>query len=256
MQSFFHVGAMKLTTAGAVTDTPMTGVADGILTVAADGNFLMPSTAQLYAVASLGATLQRTRINMPSLRQIGLPSAAPFMVGATVTSPPNLFKAFDYPIPMPKVDEFGIDLSDSAADTAFVGCWFMFGWRQHPIGPKYRIRFTATITQSAGTWVNGALTPSTQLATGTYVVCGMHCVAANGFLARLSFPGGGWRPGVLCCNAETGVPDPSFLDGSYGAFGSFENANLPSLDIFAVGAGAAQEVFLDLVRIGDVGTPF
>jgi hypothetical protein len=95
------------------------------------------------------------------------------------------------------------------------------------------------------------LTFDQTLPSGIYQIQGMNAFGANLLGARLIFTGGGWRPGVLAMQTLSSVPRQEFTDGSFGVFGEFDSVTIPQLEIFAEGANAAQEGFLDVVRLGD-----
>ena len=253
-ESYFHLAAFQQTTGAAITNTAITTVNDGILTRSGTTAFLVPSTAELSLSASFGATLTRARLNSPSLRYVGLPSLVPINASATVPSPVNIFNTIDAPIKLPKVDEISVEASDTAIDTITSLLLFHFSRRPVPAGKRYRLRGVGAIAGAAGSWVNGGITLDQTLPQGQYAIVGMQVVAANVIAARLVFAGTGYRPGVIVANAVGSVPHPIFQDGRLGVFGVFENANLPNLEILlgAGGANASQEVFLDVIRLGDV----
>jgi hypothetical protein len=84
-----------------------------------------------------------------------------------------------------------------------------------------------------------------------YEIVGMDVFGTNLLGARLIFAGGGWRPGVLARNAVASVPNEMFLDGDVGALGQFDSVTLPQLEIYVEAANSAQEIYWDIVRLGD-----
>lgn len=253
-ESYFHVAAYSQATGAAITNTALVVVPDGILTVSGTTGFLVPSEAKMVLAASNGATLTRARLNTPSLRYVGLPSLVPVNASATIPSPVNVVNLVESPIALPKVDTVSIEATDTAADNITAAMWLMFNRREVPSGKRYRLRGTAAIAGVLNAWANGAITLDQVLPQGQYVIVGMDVVAANVLAARLVFAGTGYRPGCLARNAVGSIQHPIFSDGRLGCYGMFENANLPNLEILlgAGGASAAQEVFLDVIRLGDV----
>lgn len=255
-ESYWHMFSWYDTQAAAVTNNAMATVTDPILTTAAT-YFLMPAQAQFMAAYGFGATATRFRLNTPSLRYVGLPSMVPFNTSATVPSPLNGFRSYDNPIPLPKVDTVTMESTDSAADTTAVVAIASFTqYRPVPGGKKYRLRGTAAITGVVGAWANGAITFDTSVPQGVYSIVGLQVYAPTCLGARLAIPGASWRPGCIPQQARSTVPDPVFQNGTLGEFGRFENANTPNLDIFVGlgGASASQEVFMDVIRLGDIGS--
>lgn len=249
----FHLAAFSQTTGGALTFTALNAVADQMLTLATATTFLTPDKCQLVASYSVGVTLSRDRLNTPSLRMIGLPSLTPVSVGATNPSPLNIFKSTDNPIDIPPVDPIGVDISDTAADTVTVGLWLQYRFQPVPSGKRYRLRFTSAITGVINAWAFGAITMDTVLPQGSYTVIGLDVVAANVILARLIFADGGPRPGCTVRNAVGSIMHPLWTSGELGVWGTFNNANMPQLEILlgAGGANAAQEGFIDVIRTGN-----
>jgi len=249
------LAAFAQATGAATANAALNGVADPMLTLSTATTFLTPDPAKVVAAYGVGATLTRTRLNTPSLREIGLPSMIPISVGATNPSPFNIFNSVDNPLEIRPVDPFGVDTVDPAADNITALLVLQYRFQPVPVGKRYRLRGTAAIAGVLNVWASGGITMDTVLPQGRYAVTGMDVVAANVIAARLIFADGGPRPGCVVRNAVGGIMHPIFTDGRLGLWGTFQNANVPNLEILLGdgGASAAQEVFLDLVRIGNAG---
>lgn len=231
-------------------------VPDQALSVMNGNVYLSGKKLRVLGSAAIGASLTGVQLDAPSLRTLALPELYPAIVGAAV---PDFYRVswFDQFAPSVQANEtFGLRVSvgGGAPSDNFGALWLAPQLVGAQPGPVTTIPFTATITAVKGSWVNGPLTPATQLAVGRYQVVGMECVAANTFLARLAFPGGdnAWRPGVVANTTygRTGTRQLNRL-GGMGSFGSFDSTAIPSLDIFGIGAGAAAPtVYLDLVKTG------
>lgn len=239
------------------------GTSYGVLAAASDpalslmnGNvYLSGKKLRVLRSVVIGASLTGAQLDAPSLRTLALPELYPGIAAAAV---PDFYRPTEYGQFGPVVqanENFGVRVSvgGGAPSDNFAGLWLAPQLTQPQGGPVTTIPFTATITAVKGSWVNGPLTPATQLAVGRYEVVGMVAVAANTFLARLTFPGmdNSYRPGVV---AVTAYGRTSFNQaerfGGYGSFGQFESTAVPSLDVFGIAAGAAAPVvYLDLVKI-------
>lgn len=252
-RTFFHLAAFSESVAIGATTQQIDGVPDGILTRSASNNFLAPDGCRLFAATGLGTNLTRMRINTPVARYVAFPQIAPTNAGTTVPSPANLSLFENAGIKPNASDEIAIEAgqNNAAAQIERAGLWLMFQRKEPTPGVKYRTRFTATITAVAESWASGAITFDQTIPAGIYQIQGMQCFGANLFLSRLIFPGGGWRPGVLCNNLVSDIPRREFTDGTFGVFGEFNSVNVPQLEILSTGANTAQEGFLDLVRTGD-----
>lgn len=252
-RTFFHLAAFRGTVTNGTANTAIAGVLDNILARSAANAFLAPKGSRIRVATSGGVNATRARVNTPALRAVGLPYIAPIGTGVTALSPPNLADYGEYG-PMPaEADEISVEYthSDAAPQIGWALMWLKFGRKEPQPGMKYRVRGTATITGVVGSWASGAITLDQTLPAGIYQIQGMDAFGANLLGARLIFTGGGWRPGVFARNTLSSVPSPIFLNESLGVFGEFDSVTTPQLEIYVEAANTAQEVYLDLVRIGD-----
>lgn len=251
--TYFHTLAFYGSVTNGVADMQINMVNDQIVTPNSSNQALMPTQGQLRAGTGGSVNMQRIKINTPSLRVLGLPYIAPVNAGLTVPSPPNLWNPGRLGPTIPKSDAITIQVTQGggAAENAYALLWLSFGRQEVPTGAEYRMRFTGTIAGVIGSWVNGPITLDSPLPAGVYAVTGLDVQGTNLVGARLAFPGSSWRPGVLGRNTLTGVPHQLFSSGELGTFGQFDSVNTPTLDIFVTGANAAQEGYIDLVRMGD-----
>lgn len=252
-QTYFHTLAFFGSVTNGVANMAIAMVNDQIVTPNSSNQALMPMQGQLRAGVASSANLQRMRINTPSLRNIGLPYIAPINNALTVQSPPNIWDPGRLGPVIPKSDAISLEGTQGggAAENAVAALWLSFGRQEIPQGPEYRIRFTATVTCVAGSWVNGAITFDTTLPAGVYAVTGFDAQGTNLYFARLVFAGGSWRPGCLARNTLASVQAPLFTRGDLGTYGTFDSVNTPTVDFLSTGACTAQEGYMDVVRIGD-----
>jgi hypothetical protein len=245
----WHMFGYYSSIAASAVNAPITAINDTIMTNVADGNLTSPQPGNIIFVCGLGANLVRLRLNTPKYRTISLPSLVPINGTLTVPSPVNIFNAMDYPLPVNAVDEIEIDATNSSgsADNEAAICGIKFGDVPWTPGTPIRVRATATVTCSTGTWVNGTMTLDQTLPAGVYAVIGMLAVGTNLAAARLVFPASVWRPGCVAMNADKNIPHPLFDRHLLGCWGLFESINLPSVDFLSVGSCTSQEVYLDLV---------
>ena len=252
-QTYFHTLAFFGSVTNGVANMAIAMVNDQVVGPNSSNQALMPQQGQLRAGVAGSANMQRMRINTPGLRTIGLPFIAPVNAGLTVPSPPNVWNPGRMGPVIAKSDAISLEGTQGggAAENAYAALWLGFGRQEIIPGQEYRIQATAAVTCVAGTWVNGALTMSTTLPAGIYQVTGLDCQGTNLLLGRLVFSGGGWRPGCLARNALTSIQHPLFTAGELGAYGQFDSVNTPTMDFLSGGACTAQEVYIDLVRVGD-----
>ena len=79
---------------------------------------------------------------------------------------------------------------------------------------------------------------------------GMRANGAGLVAARLVPRGAGHRPGCLGVDADNQIEHPMFRHGGLGEWLRFVHDNVPSVDFLSVSADTAQEVLLDLVKVG------
>lgn len=252
-ETYWHLCAYESTIALNAVLGQISAINDSILTIL-NNSFILPMPGDIVFAAGFGVTMTDLQINTPSFRQVGLPQIGPINAALAVPSPVNIWDLTQTPLRIPRVDTLEMDASNSgaaAAMVAFLG--ISWGRRPTPPGVVYRLKATATITAIANTWTSGSLTMTTNLPQGQYAVVGMTAFGTNLLGARLIFPGASWRPGCIAINTLQGIPHGVFTGEELGLWGIFENVNLPNLEIFANGANTAQTVWLDIVRIGDVG---
>lgn len=109
---------------------------------------------------------------------------------------------------------------------------------------------TGTTTVTAKKWSACTLTFSQALRAGTYAILGMKAMGATAIAARLIFANQGARPGCPAYVTESDIDNPVFRNGNLGMWGTFSHNNIPQLEVFADAADTAQQVYLDVVKIG------
>lgn len=232
--------------------TAIAGVSDGQLTRSAANNYILPSAGKIELAAVYGTNMLRSRLIVPSLRDMGRPHLAPVDASGTTPTVQNIYDPGIRPLPFVSGEEIGIDgmTSDVGSVNVTGALFFRFNDTPAPIGPCYRIRGTAACAGAVGSWYSSQITLEETLPPGEFAIIGLDVVGANLGPARLIFPQGGWRPGCLTRDDVSDVRLDNWSFGRYGALGSFKNFSLPALECFARGTIATQDVFLDLVRIG------
>jgi hypothetical protein len=247
----FHTCAFSgsFTLAGGLANASL--VADSYLTPTSAGQAIMPVNMKLKAAMGQGATVNRMVIRAPSQRKVIEPDILPLEVSATISDIPNINRFVDNHTPQLLAGEGVIpQLSITAAgpetDNAFL--WLEPVYEEPGIGSQYCFRFTGAIAGVANAWASGAMTPVDVIPTGTYDVIGMFAFGTNLGIARLIPQANIGRPGVIAANTLGSNPWDWWRAGRFGKFMSFNNLSVPLLEIFALGANAAQIVVLDVIK--------
>jgi hypothetical protein len=249
----YHVAAYYgAVPTGTSAYTAIAGVQDGQLTRSASNNFLLPQPAKVELAAVYGTNMLRSRLIVPSLRDMGRPHIGPVDASSSTPTVQNIYDPGIRPLPTTTGEEVGIEgmTSDAGSVNVTGVLFFRFNDAPAPIGPCYRLRGTATCAGAVGSWYSSQITLEDTLPPGEFAIIGMDVVGANLGPARLIFPQGGFRPGCLTRDDVADVRLDNWSFGRFGALGSFKNFALPMLECFARGAIATQDVFLDLIRIG------
>lgn len=237
---------------GAV-NADLTLVTEQVIPTSAAGRALMPFAARIRAAIAAGVGINRPRIVSPSLRRLPFPQIRPPRVTLAPSYPLSICTyPRDFAPGVLVNEEVNVQASNTnaAAQQMQAALWFEPSFEPAPPGPTWTIRATAAIVAAAGVWTTGVLTLEDQLPAGRYAVVGLDVWGTALLYARLIFANGGPRPGVPC-EIAVDNPFPSIWRfGQEGKLGEFSNTTVPQLEIFASGATATQEVFLDVTPIG------
>lgn len=174
---------------------------------------------------------------------------------AVVSVPPNVMDLRQNPLTL-NVDEILRALIDSNTG-AVAGQWVAALFSDGPVQPLggqeiFTLRGTATTTLVAHAFTTLVTTWDSDLAVGRYQIVGLKAQSATSRMARIIFPGGGgpWRPGCLGSVADGDQTSPLFRYGALGLWGEFEATSMPDIEILASAGDTAEEIYLDLIRIG------
>jgi len=251
----FHLLAYtKLDTAGA-TNEDIPGVTDNFASLQ-NNHYILQNDTNLMAAYARNAGLTNARINTPHFRAVSIPSVRPVNVTAAVPTLPPYEWLYPSRLLVPRIDEVAFEASNGGGGGVRTvgGIWVssIDHTLNIPPGNRYKLRFTVTIAATAFVWTAGAFTLDQSLPAGNYTVIGMDVFGVTTEFARLSFLGGGMRPGVLT-QLTVGAYDNrlTFQDGNAGVYGTFANTAQPNLEVFATAtASIAYTGWLDVVKTG------
>lgn len=191
------------------------------------------------------------RINAPSLRRISLPYISPMSLTALPANVPPLIMYGDFGPRLERTEELTIEASrgNVAAADAYALLWVRARQKMATPGPIITVQLTTSITIAEGVWTAGNITLTQTLPAGRYEIVGMDAFGTNLLAARVIFPGGGYRPGVLAQGAQGEWNQMDSRFGRMGAFGTFDSFAQPLVECFGVGAGTSQIIYWDLVKV-------
>jgi len=248
-----HLAAFYSSLTGAGTLAALAAVSDQAIRT--DGNDLViPSNlANLGFEAALSdadTSVDYAQVQSPSLRQLANQDVLPVVSGVVFGANPAVQEHMKQPRGLRGNESLNFYVQAKATgDKDNYGLIILQDGPAQPVtGAVFSVRATAAAANSAGSWINSALTFDSTLPAGTYNVVGMRAQGAGLVAARLVFVGQAYRPGVPAVNA-TG--DQDFLMGRFGrmgSFGTFDVNQPPTIDCIG-SSGAAQTVVLDLIKI-------
>ncbi|MBA7617771.1 hypothetical protein ES703_25089 [subsurface metagenome] len=213
----------------------------------------VPALNKILGVFAGGADLTDCRLQSPSLRRLVnqriehvYPEALP--PGSWYGQTAHIWKERGRTLDVAEsLNAFCIN-AGSTAEYVFI--WLMDKLEALPAGEIVTIEATATRTDVAANWVNGALTLSQTLPAGRYAIVGMRAVSTATVAARLVFPDFSPRPGVIGSQAYYTPSIPDFRYGGLGSWGEFEHDAPPTVDTIAnVSASVPHIVQLDLIQV-------
>ena len=252
----FHVAAFAEQIAASGTFQPIAAVADDQLFTAGDDVRVPAGLPFLLAAFAIGAAQSRARIVAPSLRAFANYEIAPKVISEAipVDDPAGLITMVRDPLPLAVGESVNYETDGGAGAGVGMqtGVIFLGDGPALPVSGQIRtIRATAAIAGTEIVWTSGALTFSEDLPAGIYQVVGARCEADNPGAFRLIFVAGGPRPGSLACLGDEGAEVPGSRRGDWGMWGQFDTNQPPTLEILSLaGAGSAQVLYLDIMRVG------
>lgn len=216
-------------------------------------NFMLPQDMDLVAAAAMSATLNRVRINTPTLRMITLPFIRPVFVNALPQAQGRIALYLDQPFRLPAWEELAIEAtSDIAMGTERFNSlmWLAMGLDPIPPGRIFTMRATSTTAAVANAWTTIAYTMADNLPPGTYALVSSECISTNGIAHRWNIPNQIMRPGFLSHGALGDAAGLSQMGRQFGLMGTFVNTNLPQAQVLCNAADAVHTLYMQLVKIG------
>jgi hypothetical protein len=245
----WHLAAFLKASAGSLTDEDTPAVSDQVITIS-NNHFIPPVPVQIKMATLCGAQATRLKISTPKLRafaQVQLP------ITSTNVSQPSGQQFNDMsamPLRINAIDELSALVTTGVgASTNIAGMWLDDMHTQSPRGDAYWIHGVATFAAVVNTWTAGAIVFDQTLPAGKYSIVGMDVVAATTAFARLIFPTGGWRPGVVARAAVTTNLTDYFRNGYMGEYGQFASVAQPLLEVLCTTNPGSWDVFLQLLKL-------
>ncbi len=236
-------------------DSDVAALTDGVLSIR-NNHFVFAEPTMLTWAMAMSATLARARLSQPSFNVITRPYIRPIEQNAIPASLPGVADFHMEPFLLRTNEELAVEATTGAACgenfTTLVG--LTVNPQPLPSGNIFSWRGTATATLVANTWTNiGTITWDNSLPEGDYAVVGGEFISTGAQAGRLLFPGTSvkWRPGAPGQTDVAGQTWHLFRKGGLGIeWGRFNAFALPQVEMLSNSADTAEEVYLDIVKIG------
>ena len=266
----FHEQSAATAADTSLAFAPVAGLEDPHVTVKGDKIFVPADTPGLVAFLGWGGSITATetavisnmRLEAPSLKpdldiaafQVPGAAEADAEVPASPT-PLNVYAGRNMALVPGEAVQLMTRESVAGDDRQSTGLLFLgdgdYGLGAYANLRMQTLRFDASISCTAFTWTNGAITFEQALPAGKYAIVGMRVISATGIAGRLVFPSGpGARPGCVAYDSLEDIENQLFRSGNLGVWGIFDHASPPTLDMFCVSTDSSQEGFLDVIQIG------
>lgn len=225
---------------------------DQVVPINSSNNFIMPQDFDVLAAYVQGPAVVNAQLATPSLRTVVLPFLQPVEAAGAPPDKPNVIYYYGNSPTLPRLDELQLNTSNvnAGTDLEFALIWLSDRNQQLQSGRIYTALATAANTTANKVWTNSTIAFNQTLPGGRYMIVGMDVIGANLLAARLVLPGLNLRPGCLARTAYTNTPSPLFRSGALGNYGWFDSIAPPTIDFLGTAAPTAQDIFLDLIKIG------
>lgn len=225
-------------------------VADEHVRIVGD-DVVIPALDMLAGYYFNGVSFTQGQLSSPSLREVLLIDVEPADVLAEPSTRPPFHDLMEKPLQLDATEALNALVAEDGVGATRLNAfaWLSDGPTSPIVGDMRTLRATGTTTLIAFTWTNCALTLTQTLPAGRYQVVGLRVQSATCIAARLVFPGGIWRPGVIGFDADGDVDEMRFRNGNAGVFGEFNHDAPPTVDVLAAAGDTAEVVHLDLIKI-------
>lgn len=205
----------------------------------------------LYAAAAMSASLNRVRIDSPSIRLVGNPFIRPIMQNVTPDPDPDLMDITRNPFKLQVGEEIALQATAAPAMTErFTGLlWLASGLTAVPAGDVYPVRWQSTTAATANAWSTLVMTLDQAIAPGDYAMVGSEHQSTNAIAHRWIVPDRPNRPGFLSTTDVANRTHKLLYQYGLGQWGRFPNTSLPQPQVLCNAADNAHVGWLYLIRL-------
>lgn len=252
IQPSFHLLGFSASVAASQTDSALTPYNDGFFSRGQSG-ILLPSEMEVFRSVGMGLGLTEYLLNVPSMRQISQPRYGTVNKALLAVDDAPILIQGDY-APTVMATE-GVNYAVTTDATAGPNLTRVYAWVRNRFRPANKgrattIKATASVTAVAGSWVGGSLTLSQDLPSGYYEIVGAAAFGTGLAAVRFRLPGATLAPGVLAQQAAGEFMLNNQRWGELGSFGSFQNSQLPTVEIDGTSGAITATIYIDIVKVG------
>lgn len=246
-----HAFDSSIATSSPAAYTNITPISDPIATVS--GNLLyVGGLNQLLGAFTLGANIQRSKLESPTLLNFAPFMIAPYTKSALPTQYENAFVEPASPLKLTTneaLQAYAFSATSGSASQTALGVLLGDGPQAPVSGEIHTVRATFTSSASADSWQNASITFDTVIPAGTYDVVGARAEGSHLKMFRFVFQGNTTvRPGTMAALGADGADLPGARMGGWGTWGSFDQFTPPSVDHITDGTSETVSLYLDLIK--------
>ena len=249
----FHLAAYSSSIANGSVLLQVTNLTDPIIATSNKGFFVKEGLNNIGWVLGAGTNATRYQLSSGSIRKMFPWDFDSVNVGAVLENPVRYFDFMAAPIPLDNNEELDAYFlqSNAGAEQAYVLIAFCDGPFAKVTGRMQTMHAVGSTTLVANSWTAVTLTLDNGLDGGIYAVVGLSAFSAGALAARLVPRGSSpFRPGVPAAQARDQAKPSNWRYGGWGEFLRFPNTAVPQVEFLSVSADTAEEVYLDLIKVG------
>lgn len=247
----FHLCNYNAAALAAVANTDIPAIQDGYLPIL-NNHFVLPTSMMILKAHSGSATLQRTRLDSPTIRLYGNPHLRPVQQSLLPGSSPPVVWLNRRPFVLPAGEEIAVQATATGAGEHHNTQLWLFDGPPIAIdpGPIFAVRFTSTTAAVGSAWTLLTITLDQALPSGVYQMVFSELFSTTGIAHRWIFDQKTLRPGQMSQLSEFNAFNILSYQFPLGVMGRFTNTSLPRLEVLCDAADASHIGYIHLQKMG------
>lgn len=249
----FHLAVFTSSILNGAVLLQVTQLADPVIAASNNGFLIPPGLQNMAMVMGVGTNLTRFQLKSNKIDQMFPWDFEAVNVGTVFEAPPRVHDFHLSPYPLNVDDELDAYCvqSNAGAQQEYIGLILSDGPMRSVSGMIQTVHATSTTALTANKFTSCTLTLDNPLGGGIYSLVGLRAFSASGLFARvLPRSGPTNRAGGIMVQARDGMTIPEQRYGGWGEWTRFSNTAIPAVECLASAADAAEEFYLDLIKVG------